>query len=114
LPDPETPLTTVSLPWGISQEMFFRLWVRAPRITIASFAEVNGKAPERKLDGPVYRPEGLKAQSSNLHYKLSASDFSPWPQHTAKSAGAASRHTKANARRQFRRVFEPPIVSLGC
>src|SRR5580698_4104927 len=77
LPEPETPLTTVSLPWGISQEMFFRLWVRAPRITIASFAEVNGKAPERKLDGPVYRPEGLKAQSSNLHYKLSASDFSP-------------------------------------
>jgi hypothetical protein len=25
LPDPETPLITVSFPWGISQEMFFRL-----------------------------------------------------------------------------------------
>jgi hypothetical protein len=24
-PDPETPLITVSIPWGISQEMFFRL-----------------------------------------------------------------------------------------
>jgi hypothetical protein len=24
-PDPETPLITVSFPWGISQEMFFRL-----------------------------------------------------------------------------------------
>jgi hypothetical protein len=31
-PDPETPLTTVSLPCGISQSMFFRLCVRAPRI----------------------------------------------------------------------------------
>src|SRR3954453_3388113 len=46
LPEPDTPLTTVSLPCGISQEMFFRLWVRAPRITIASFAEVNENAPE--------------------------------------------------------------------
>lgn len=50
LPDPETPLTTVSFPWGISQKMFFRLWVRAPRMTIASFAAFNsdefkGKTP---------------------------------------------------------------------
>src|SRR6266567_2482745 len=46
LPEPDTPLTTVSLPCGISQEMFFRLWVRAPRITIASFAELKENAPE--------------------------------------------------------------------
>ena len=50
-PDPETPLITVSFPWGISQEMFFRLCVRAPRITIASLdkfklEEVKTKAPE--------------------------------------------------------------------
>src|SRR5260370_32658307 len=49
LPEPDTPLTTVSFPCGISHEMFFRLWVRAPRITIASFAEVNGNAPETAL-----------------------------------------------------------------
>jgi hypothetical protein len=36
-PDPETPDITVSLPCGISQSMPFKLWVRAPRITIASF-----------------------------------------------------------------------------
>ena len=42
LPEPDTPLTTVSLPWGISQERFFRLCVRAPRMTMASF---KGKAP---------------------------------------------------------------------
>src|ERR1700677_4133494 len=37
LPEPETPETTVSLPWVRSQSMFFRLWVRAPRIVIRSF-----------------------------------------------------------------------------
>src|ERR1700744_3063030 len=37
LPEPETPETTVSLPCGISQSMPFRLWVRAPRIKMASF-----------------------------------------------------------------------------
>src|SRR5438132_2211703 len=48
-PEPDAPLTTVSLPWGISHEMFFRLWVRAPRITIASFAELNRNAPGMAL-----------------------------------------------------------------
>src|ERR1700685_2012645 len=37
LPEPETPETTVSLPWVRSQSMFFRLWVRAPRMVIRSF-----------------------------------------------------------------------------
>ena len=46
LPEPETPLMTVSLPWGISQERFFRLWVRAPRMMMASF---KGKSPGEKL-----------------------------------------------------------------
>jgi hypothetical protein len=44
-PDPDTPLITVSLPCGISQEIFFRLWVRAPRMTIESFDGLKGKAP---------------------------------------------------------------------
>src|SRR5262245_21541778 len=30
LPDPESPVTTVRLLRGISTEMFFRLWTRAP------------------------------------------------------------------------------------
>src|SRR6185312_13361849 len=34
LPEPETPVTTVSALWGISTSMFFRLWVRAPRTTM--------------------------------------------------------------------------------
>src|SRR2546423_6830852 len=30
LPEPESPVTTMSLSRGISTEMFFRLWTRAP------------------------------------------------------------------------------------
>ena len=45
LPDPETPETTVSFPWGIAQSMFFRLWVRAPRMIISS---LNGPFQEGK------------------------------------------------------------------
>ena len=37
LPDPETPVITVSFSWGIESEMFFRLWTRAPRILIVLF-----------------------------------------------------------------------------
>lgn len=51
LPDPETPLTTVSLPWGMSQEMFFRLCVRAPRMTMKSFARAAKDSPEADEPG---------------------------------------------------------------
>src|SRR5579863_1044332 len=37
LPDPETPVTTVSWLCGISQSTFFRLWTRAPRTVMLSF-----------------------------------------------------------------------------
>src|ERR1700733_1945767 len=43
LPEPETPETTVSLPWVSSQSMFFRLWVRAPRMVMRSFNVSTGK-----------------------------------------------------------------------
>src|ERR1700761_4739071 len=42
LPEPETPETTVSRPWVRSQSMFFRLWVRAPRMVIWSFNVSTG------------------------------------------------------------------------
>ena len=32
LPEPETPVTTVSWLCGIESEMFLRLWTRAPRM----------------------------------------------------------------------------------
>ena len=42
LPEPETPETTVSFPWGMEQSTFFRLWVRAPRMMISSVKEIPG------------------------------------------------------------------------
>src|SRR5579864_3124087 len=44
LPDPETPVTTVRVLWGISKSMFFRLWTRAPRTTIVS--DIGEPPPE--------------------------------------------------------------------
>ena len=66
LPEPDTPLTTVSFPWGISQEMFFRLWVRAPRMMMASF---KGKAPEKRMGGISVASERLRAQPAILYYR---------------------------------------------
>ena len=34
LPDPLTPVTTMSLPAGSERLTFLRLWVRAPRTTM--------------------------------------------------------------------------------
>src|SRR5438270_13431979 len=37
LPEPDTPVTTVSLSTGMEKETFFRLLTRAPRTMIASW-----------------------------------------------------------------------------
>ena len=37
LPEPLTPVTAVSVPSGIATSMFFRLFARAPRMTISPF-----------------------------------------------------------------------------
>src|SRR5262245_60353339 len=42
LPEPDNPVTTISLSRGISTEMFFRLWTRAPCIAIDERAETLG------------------------------------------------------------------------
>src|SRR6516162_6179394 len=41
LPEPETPVTTVSALCGMSKSMFLRLWTRAPRTMIDSLAETD-------------------------------------------------------------------------
>src|ERR1700738_4805750 len=68
-PDPDTPLITVSFPWGISQEMFFKLCVRAPRITIASLGEVKRKSPLGIRPFASCSPEGLRTQRSIFYYR---------------------------------------------
>jgi hypothetical protein len=44
LPDPDTPVTTMSLSLGISTVTFFRLWTLAPliRILLLAFAFAEG------------------------------------------------------------------------
>jgi hypothetical protein len=42
LPDPLTPVMTTSLPVGKETETFLRLWVRAPRTTMAERSEDRG------------------------------------------------------------------------
>src|SRR6188474_2754673 len=49
LPDPETPVTTVSSLCGMSTETFFRLWTRAPRIDKKSSTTIKGIASMEKL-----------------------------------------------------------------
>ena len=67
-PDPATPLITVSIPWGISQEMFFRLCVRAPRMMMASF---KGKHRVRNRAGCIAGPTArLRAQTAIFYYRV--------------------------------------------
>ena len=57
LPEPETPVTTVRVLWGISKSMFLRLWTRAPRTVMLSFAmapETDGSLAARRI--PSTRP----------------------------------------------------------
>jgi hypothetical protein len=37
LPEPLTPVTAVKVPSGIATSMFFKLFARAPRMTISPF-----------------------------------------------------------------------------
>src|SRR6185437_14273672 len=66
-PEPDTPLTTVSLPCGISQDMFFRLWVRAPRITMASF-KGKGTRQNSAIRNPAHSVRA-RAQTAIFHYR---------------------------------------------
>src|ERR1700691_6225742 len=68
LPEPDTPLITVSLPCGISQERFFRLCVRALRMMMASF---KGKAPQICTEAHCTLRE-REGATRHHHYKLSS------------------------------------------
>ena len=73
LPEPDTPLITVSFPWGISQERFFRLCVRAPRIMMASF---KGKAPQT-----IFRPRHsalCEPWDATVHFYYKLRGNFPW------------------------------------
>src|SRR5215470_16684141 len=46
LPEPETPVTTVSRSWGISSEMFLRLFCRAPSMRSPRGCDISRRPPE--------------------------------------------------------------------
>ena len=121
LPDPETPLTTVSFPWGISQEMFFRLWVRAPRMMMASF---KGKHRARSRQAAIrssLRGSGCRqpffiigCNVPRQRVPLRHTHLKPhFPVQALKACGFArlnSRATRANAiRAACSAQFIPPI-----
>src|SRR5689334_5481365 len=60
-PDPESPVTTVRLLRGISTEMFFKLWTRAP--CTATEVRIAGglEGPPRRRGEPLASPAGLFA-----------------------------------------------------
>src|ERR1017187_3331628 len=62
LPDPDTPVITVSFSWGIESEMFLRLWTRAPWIRIKSSTGIL--IIRLRSRGPV-RSAGLLAILAN-------------------------------------------------
>jgi hypothetical protein len=73
-PEPDTPLITVSLPCGISQERFFRLCVRALRIMMASS---KGKAPEFRVRALHRDPQRAQGTPGHHHYKLCGNPRAP-------------------------------------
>src|SRR5215216_341596 len=50
LPEPETPVTTVSRPTGMEKEIFLRLLTRAPRTSMASSIMVTKRLPRHTAE----------------------------------------------------------------
>src|SRR5262245_11245201 len=68
LPEPERPVTTTSRSRGISSEMFFRLWTRAPWTAMVVRAAERGlpanSAAERGLPADGAAGRGLPADGA--------------------------------------------------
>jgi hypothetical protein len=68
LPEPDTPVKTTSLSFGIDSETFLRLCSRAPRMDIEAMPETPSK------DGlqirPDYTSRGKKPPSTAIAWRL--------------------------------------------
>src|SRR5438270_13712826 len=84
LPEPDTPVTTVSLSTGMEKETFFRLLTRAPRTMIASWLMSGKHTPRPTVDSTALRRTG----HDNLFFAAGETDRSySW---TALPAGDVS------------------------
>src|SRR5450759_3531472 len=70
LPDPDTPVTTVSRLCGISKSIFLRLCTRAPRTTMLSLdIRKTGAPPLESVTGRTYAFDGV-AESFDYRRKF--------------------------------------------
>ena len=70
LPDPLTPVTAVSVPSGIVTSMFFRLFARAPRITISP---LSARTPRRVASESTARRAGRRRSATRWPFSSSSS-----------------------------------------
>src|SRR6185437_2595892 len=81
-PEPDTPVTTVIVLWGISKSTFFRLWTRAPRTTMLSVDIRTVLQPISVRHTPAWpvnrgRPHSsLKTACRIFHYTLGEGECS--------------------------------------
>src|SRR5579859_7540358 len=90
LPEPETPVTTVSELWGISKSMFLRLWTLAPRTTMVSVDILRPNATHGRFENVVRALSGAGKGSGILYYKAP-------PREPSCSRTVPSRHPERSA-----------------
>src|SRR5579871_1652036 len=87
LPEPDTPVTTVIVLWGISKSTFFRLWTRAPRTTMLSvdirtvLQPVAIRHTQRGRQTRDRPHSGLKTAGRIFHYTWDKGECSMRPSH---------------------------------
>src|SRR5207244_625094 len=80
LPDPDNPVTTISLSRGISSEIFLRLWTRAPCTAIVVRAPAFGAADSFDLElirrlSQIYKREFLNLDVTSFRDLRSGRGF---------------------------------------
>ena len=84
LPEPLTPVTAVNTPSGIVTSMFFRLFARAPRITMSPFREGRrargvSMASSPRRYAPVTDVRSDSTSSAGVPWKMTRPPCSPAP-----------------------------------
>lgn len=62
LPEPDSPVTTISLFLGKSRLIDFRLWVFAPRIEMCSIINIDPEGKREIMGKTVRESKGLERQ----------------------------------------------------
>lgn len=112
LPEPDTPVTTVSRSCGMSIEMFLRLWTLAPRIEIE--APTNTYCLKAALSGEIPKSASVSADPATGQKMLRMRSFrgrDGWSQQPCGKPHANAYRTEKNA--GPREVAYVPTVALN-